>query len=71
MIAKDEAAQTLIDWHFRIDEELTEIYRFLAPDEDAHGGGYSLFQYHCFGVASRNDADKRRQNTTSNEMELR
>lgn len=35
MITKDKAAETLIQWHFYLDDELTEIYRFLAPDEDA------------------------------------
>ncbi len=34
MIAKDEAAETLIQWHFHLAPELTDIYRFLAPDED-------------------------------------
>ncbi len=44
MIVKDEVAEELIQWHFRIDEELTEIYRFLAPDEDAPGEPIKLLE---------------------------
>lgn len=31
---KDEAAQTLIRWHFTIEPATLEIYRFLAHDEE-------------------------------------
>jgi hypothetical protein len=31
---KDQVAQKLIDWHFQIEPETEEIYRFLAVDED-------------------------------------
>ncbi len=34
MLTKDEAAEELIHWHFSLDSEITDIYRFLAPDED-------------------------------------
>ena len=34
MPTKDEIAQKLIDWHFEVEPEITEVYRFIAPDED-------------------------------------
>ena len=34
MPTKDEIAQKLIDWHFEIEPEITEVYRFIAPDEE-------------------------------------
>lgn len=34
MPTKDEAVQELVDWHFEVDPEITEIYRFLGPNED-------------------------------------
>jgi len=34
---REEAAQELIDWHFQSDPEITEVYRFIAPnEEEAH-----------------------------------
>lgn len=35
MSEKDEAAERLIDWHFRIEPKTKVIYRFIAPDEDS------------------------------------
>jgi hypothetical protein len=31
---KDAVAQVLIDWHFKIEPELTAVYRILAKNED-------------------------------------
>ncbi len=35
LTAKDEVAEKLIEWHFNVDPYTTEIYRFLAMDEDS------------------------------------
>ena len=32
-MTKDEAAQELISWHFQIEPEIVEIYRFITSDE--------------------------------------
>jgi len=29
---KDEIAKKLIDWHFEVEPEITEVYRFIAPN---------------------------------------
>lgn len=34
MPTKNEVARELIEWHFKIEPEITEIYRFIASDED-------------------------------------
>ncbi len=34
MPTKDEVVRDLIDWHSKMDPEMTKVYRFLAPDED-------------------------------------
>ena len=34
MPTKDEIAKKLIDWHFEVEPEITEVYRFIAADED-------------------------------------
>lgn len=35
MLTKDEVTQNLIDWHFEVEPEITEVYRFLAQHEDS------------------------------------
>ena len=35
MLTKDEITQNLIDWHFEVEPEITEVYRFLAQHEDS------------------------------------
>lgn len=35
MTAKDEAVERLVDWHFRIDPAIVEIYRFVSEHEDS------------------------------------
>ena len=34
MLTKDEIAKKLIDWHFEVEPEITEVYRFIAPNEE-------------------------------------
>jgi len=34
MPTKDEIARKLINWHYQVEPEITEVYRFIAPDED-------------------------------------
>lgn len=34
MPTKDEMVRELIDWHSKMDPEMTRVYRFLARDED-------------------------------------
>ena len=34
MLTKDEIAQDLVNWHFEVEPEITEVYRFLAQDEN-------------------------------------
>jgi hypothetical protein len=35
MDAKKEAAEKLIEWHFEIEPDTVEIYRFFSADEDS------------------------------------
>ena len=35
MITKDAAARRLIQWHFRVEPELREVYRILLDDEES------------------------------------
>lgn len=35
IMTKDEAARNLIDWHFRVEPDIVEVYRFLSPEEEA------------------------------------
>ena len=37
MLTKDEAAQELVEWHYEIDPNMTEVIRLFAADEDASG----------------------------------
>lgn len=41
---KDEAAQQLIEWHFRVEPFLREVFRMLAEDENAHGEPIKLLE---------------------------
>ena len=34
MPTKDEIVQNLVDWHFQVEPEITEVFRFLAQEED-------------------------------------
>lgn len=34
MPPKDEIAEMLIDWHFQVEPEISEVYRFIAPNEN-------------------------------------
>jgi hypothetical protein len=31
---KDEVAKRLIDWHFLVEPEMVEIYRFISPNDE-------------------------------------
>jgi hypothetical protein len=44
MYKKDEVAKRLIDWHFRIEPEITAIYRIISPNEDAAGEPIKLLE---------------------------
>jgi hypothetical protein len=35
LIAKDAAALRLIQWHFRVEPELREVYRIVLDDEES------------------------------------
>ncbi len=35
MLTKDEVTQRLIDWHFQVEPEIMEVYRFLGQGEDS------------------------------------
>lgn len=35
MYKKEEVAEKLIDWHFQIEPETVEIYRFFSPNEES------------------------------------
>lgn len=41
---KDEAARQLIEWHFRVEPYLREVYRMLAEDENVHGEPIKLLE---------------------------
>lgn len=44
MLTKDEAAKRLIDWHFHVEPELTEIYRMMSENEEAPGEPIKLLE---------------------------
>ena len=44
MHEKDEVAERLIAWHFRIEPDLLAIYRFISPNEDTLGEPIKLLE---------------------------
>ena len=44
MPTKDEIAQKLIDWHFEVEPEITEVYRFISPNEDNNSEPIKLLE---------------------------
>lgn len=49
---KDEAAQQLIEWHFRVEPFLREVFRMLAEDENAQDEPIKLFEINETTVAT-------------------
>jgi hypothetical protein len=49
---KDEAARRLIEWHFRVEPYLREVYRMLAEDEDAQGEPIKLLEVNEATIAT-------------------
>lgn len=47
---KDKVAKSLIDWHFRIEPELREVYRIISADEDADGEPIKLLEVNAASV---------------------
>jgi hypothetical protein len=47
---KDEVAESLIAWHFRIEPELRAIYRIISADEDAAGEPIKLLEVNAASV---------------------
>lgn len=43
-LTKDEAARQLIEWHFRVEPYLREVYRMLAEDENAQDEPIKLLE---------------------------
>ncbi len=41
---KDEIAKKLIDWHFEVEPEITEVYRFIAPNEESDAEPIKLLE---------------------------
>ncbi|HEX2570818.1 MAG TPA: hypothetical protein VH877_14770 [Polyangia bacterium] len=41
---KDGVADRLIDWHFRVEPEITKIYRIFSPEENAPGEPIKLLE---------------------------
>ncbi len=41
---KDEIAKKLIDWHFEVEPEITEVYRFIAPNEESDSEPIKLLE---------------------------
>lgn len=41
---KDEIAEKLIGWHFEVEPEITEVYRFIAPNEESDSEPIKLLE---------------------------
>lgn len=50
MITKDAAARRLIQWHFKIEPELREVYRILLGDEGSQEGPIRLLEVNAATV---------------------
>ena len=44
MPTKDEIARKLIDWHFEVEPEITEVYRFIGPNEESDAEPIKLLE---------------------------
>jgi hypothetical protein len=51
-LTKDEAARRLIEWHFRVEPYLREVYRMLAEDEDAQDEPIKLLEVNEATIAT-------------------
>jgi hypothetical protein len=50
--SKKEAADSLIDWHFHMEPELVEVYRFVSDNEDAPEEPIKLLEVNAATFAS-------------------
>jgi hypothetical protein len=53
MIAKDAAALRLIQWHFKVEPELREVYRILLNDEESQEEPIRLLEVNAATVPTR------------------
>ena len=49
-LAKDDAARRLIQWHFRVEPELREVYRIVTDDEEAQESPIRLLEVNAATV---------------------
>lgn len=50
LLAKAAAASRLIQWHFTIEPELSEVYRIVLDDEGSQGGPIRLLEVNAATV---------------------
>jgi hypothetical protein len=50
LITKAAAARRLIEWHFRVEPELCEVYRIVMDDEEAKEGPIRLLEVNAATV---------------------
>jgi hypothetical protein len=52
MITKEEAARKLIEWHFRVEPEIVEIYRFRSSKEEEPDEPIKLLEVNAATIAT-------------------